>query len=271
MVKNWGPLWVYSCFGFESMNGHLRKSCHGTRLVLAQMIHTVRMRQLLPLRAKQLATSMTPKTAAFITTMLGQSTSSHSESEVEVKGRITHKKLDAQVTSALLSANFVTRGSTDSLPTLPVFKRVRHKSILYTAVDDQHRRARNGSICIFRHQSELHFGSITQFCFSKGQKLAVIKTFEETGQSILKNTTLPAAFNNLMCHSIDGFIFCVKKLSLTNTIVAVPVTDLCAKCIHIPIKGSPVDLLFPYQTCTSFIKSLPSLLTFHVYFILCQV
>ena len=47
---------------------------------------------------------------------------------------ITRKKLDAQVTSALLSANFVTRGSTDSLPTLPVFKRVRHKLILYTAV-----------------------------------------------------------------------------------------------------------------------------------------
>ena len=23
LVKQWGPLWVYSCFGFKSMNGHL--------------------------------------------------------------------------------------------------------------------------------------------------------------------------------------------------------------------------------------------------------
>ena len=26
-VYNWGPLWGYSCFGFESMNGFLRTNC----------------------------------------------------------------------------------------------------------------------------------------------------------------------------------------------------------------------------------------------------
>ena len=30
-VKNWGPLWVYSCFSFESLNGELKKYFHGTR------------------------------------------------------------------------------------------------------------------------------------------------------------------------------------------------------------------------------------------------
>ena len=24
-VKNWGPLWSYSCFGFESVNGDVKK------------------------------------------------------------------------------------------------------------------------------------------------------------------------------------------------------------------------------------------------------
>ena len=28
-VRNWGPLWAYSCFGFESMNGHLKKRILG--------------------------------------------------------------------------------------------------------------------------------------------------------------------------------------------------------------------------------------------------
>ena len=37
MVKTWGPLWAYSCLSFVSMNEHLRKSCHGTRLVLTQI------------------------------------------------------------------------------------------------------------------------------------------------------------------------------------------------------------------------------------------
>ena len=30
-VKNWGPLWSYSCFPFESVNGEIRKLFHGTR------------------------------------------------------------------------------------------------------------------------------------------------------------------------------------------------------------------------------------------------
>lgn len=46
-VLDWGPLWGFSCFGFESMNGHLRTSCHGTGYVLPQLVHTVRMRQML--------------------------------------------------------------------------------------------------------------------------------------------------------------------------------------------------------------------------------
>lgn len=30
-VRNWGPMWAYSCFSFESMNGQLRRLHHGTR------------------------------------------------------------------------------------------------------------------------------------------------------------------------------------------------------------------------------------------------
>ena len=45
--------------------------------------------------------------------------------------------------------------------------------------------------------------------------------------------------------SVNKFIFCVKKLSLSNKMVAIPATDIKLKCIHIPIKGSPVDLVLP--------------------------
>ena len=30
-VRNWGPLWAYSCFPFEGMNGHIKGFFHGTR------------------------------------------------------------------------------------------------------------------------------------------------------------------------------------------------------------------------------------------------
>lgn len=36
-VKNWGPLWAWSCFCFESFNGEIKKSIHGTGNVCKQI------------------------------------------------------------------------------------------------------------------------------------------------------------------------------------------------------------------------------------------
>lgn len=36
-IKNWGPLWGYSCFPFESVNGHLKRHFHETRNMNAQV------------------------------------------------------------------------------------------------------------------------------------------------------------------------------------------------------------------------------------------
>ena len=30
-VRHWGPMWVYSCFHFETMNAVLKSVFHGTR------------------------------------------------------------------------------------------------------------------------------------------------------------------------------------------------------------------------------------------------
>ena len=30
-VKQWGPVWAYSCFAFEGMNHTIRKMFHGTQ------------------------------------------------------------------------------------------------------------------------------------------------------------------------------------------------------------------------------------------------
>ena len=36
-VANWGPLWAYYCFQFESVNGHLKSRYHGTKAMNAQV------------------------------------------------------------------------------------------------------------------------------------------------------------------------------------------------------------------------------------------
>ena len=36
-VRNWGPLWSFSCFGFESISGDIKKLFHGTREMSQQV------------------------------------------------------------------------------------------------------------------------------------------------------------------------------------------------------------------------------------------
>ena len=44
-VKLWGPLWPFSMFGYESMNGFLKMTYHGTRQVLQQLVFTTMLKQ----------------------------------------------------------------------------------------------------------------------------------------------------------------------------------------------------------------------------------
>jgi hypothetical protein len=40
-VEDLGPLWVYSCFPFENVNGHLMELFHGTQNVEQQILNSV--------------------------------------------------------------------------------------------------------------------------------------------------------------------------------------------------------------------------------------
>ena len=52
-VLDWGPLWCYSCFPFESVNGRLKTHYHGTRCMNRQLGFSYIMLQLLPKRVEQ--------------------------------------------------------------------------------------------------------------------------------------------------------------------------------------------------------------------------
>ena len=52
-VRNWGPLWAYSCFIYETMNGHLKKMFHGTKDMTKQVHHYVLSVILYSLQPKQ--------------------------------------------------------------------------------------------------------------------------------------------------------------------------------------------------------------------------
>lgn len=98
-VKDWGPLWGYSTFGFENLNGYLRKYAHGTGNVLPQLVESFMMHQ-----ASNSAT--TPKenneeTISFIKYL----NKTHNPEEMKKckQVKLPKEEMDALISSSILS------------------------------------------------------------------------------------------------------------------------------------------------------------------------
>lgn len=97
---------------------------------------------------------------------------------------------------------------------------------VYTTVSKK--SCRDGSICAFKHLSELKFGSILQFVFTNNDLHVVIDTFHYLPASILDHVRPASILDHVRppthaemtvsaCSSISQFVYCVKKLALTNS------------------------------------------------------
>jgi hypothetical protein len=53
-VRMWGPLWAWSCFGFESLNGEILRSVHGTGNVCSQIFWSMQAQKHLELETEKL-------------------------------------------------------------------------------------------------------------------------------------------------------------------------------------------------------------------------
>ena len=55
-VRQLGPLWAYSCFGFEHMNGYIKKQRHGFKNFLPSLSRSICMKFSINAYVKQLST-----------------------------------------------------------------------------------------------------------------------------------------------------------------------------------------------------------------------
>ena len=128
-VKDWGPLWTFSCFQFENLNGYIRNHCHGTRNVLPQFAHTIRLRHILPLLHRKLEAEESEASASFLEKVNG----SKIPTSEGVLGRITSRKLSNEDTRAIREANYSFRTST-----VPVFPRYKLQCSVYHSREKAH-------------------------------------------------------------------------------------------------------------------------------------
>ena len=120
---------------------------------------------------------ITVNAAGFIESMLRIQAPSQ-QTEVKIKGYISHKKLDTTASSAL-SANFI-----DPLPTLPICEHVKSKSSTQLEKKSD-QRFRNSSVCIFKHESQLLFGPTDHAVLFFHGTVAMINVLEHVRQSFL--------------------------------------------------------------------------------------
>ena len=105
---------------------------------------------------------------------------------------------------------------------------------------------RNSSVCMIRMPNEICFGSIRRFCYIGEAQVAIASLFDRTNEDILKEprpTSILHTEDHIAARCINSFIFKVKKISLTQKMVAFSVDRLIKKCVHIPIKHSSTDYI----------------------------
>ena len=65
-----------------------------------------------------------------------------------------------------------------------------------------------------------------------------VYVFDAIGKPSVKNQTLENRSS-----LINRYIYKVLKLSLSNTVVAFPVTSILQQCVHVPVKHSETDFI----------------------------
>ena len=175
-IHRWGPLWCYSTFGFENLNGFIKKRCHGTRNVLPQLIQAVRMGQSLPTLNKKLSSQENTTTMGFLDKLCRQK-----EASIGPKEKIKNITLDSSELKVLEEAGFHVTSS------LPFFPRYKHGEFV-TSMAKMH-NLRNNSICKIRNTDKPHveefFGSIQKFCFINETPITLVALFEKINEDIV--------------------------------------------------------------------------------------
>ena len=214
-VRNLGPLWSYSCFGFENMNGHLKKHFHGTRNVLPQLVRNLRFHQ----------------------SVLDQEHRAENHGN-GIRGRVKRHELCAEFLEALREGNFSTVNST-----FVVFPRYKQNGVLYCSFKSS-KQLRNSSVCKFkRADGTTEFGSIHCFCYCAKRPVAIISVYDNIRDAFegVQSATI-AGLNSFLLTS--SCVFKVQKQTVPpKNFLAVPVSSFLTKCVHIPIMSKPYDFI----------------------------
>ena len=231
-VKDWGPLWCYSTFGYENLNGFLLRQCHGTGNVLPQVCRSLIIRQ----KLNQTASDVQNYRLQEYLHKYDHTFSQPNSSKVI---KVLYTNFDADEKRALQCINIV------HVPTASVTTVNRLKFGLQMLHIRNKETKRNSSVCEVRYTEnaasfELLFISVRRICMINNVWYAIGDVFDKTNEKILD------CDDGVLCahQHIEKYMHKVKKVSLTKKTIAVSINNIISVCVHIALKYSPTDYIF---------------------------
>ena len=225
MVKVWGPLWCYSMFGFENINGYLGQMYHGTRHITEQMSFNIQLQQSLPYKLKELCKDESDSTCHYLESLVQDRCRGMQSIDVNCYsvGKVCSDQLTEKEKHALSSIGI-------ALPQSIVrFNRVFLCGILYdTAIGT----SRCNNICQYRSpiDGSIKYGVLTSFCkFS----FSFINNLVPTAITPITKLRPPQSIHIRRLDSHLKLKSIISSVKSDGTLSAVPITNIMKKCIQI--------------------------------------
>lgn len=239
-VRLWGPLWMHSLFGFESLNGHLTSMIHSKYKVAEQLSFSVNISQSIGKLASKLIETENDNTLTFISS-LSSSLLQHNKMmlvlpDIYATGAIKH---DPFTDEEILVLQEVTEKSAEEILTF-------HKLYLKETylLSNRYAGKRSSSVCCYSQDGIKHYGVIEKFCFSP--PFALIRPFQRTSSSLLKVSGNPCREKlrgYAQADLLSLFFIEVRKKPLP--LCAISISNLLSKCVKVNPKHLKQSYIIP--------------------------
>lgn len=252
-VKDLGPLFVYSCFPFESLNGDLLKLFHGTQYVETQILSAVNNHQILPLLIGKM--SGTALDCSIVKKFLNKSKiclGLKIDHNVYVVGQQLKSRMSKTVKDKL--ANFLGHQPVSVV----YYGRLKVRNIIIHSEFYTRVTARNSyTVKYFSNDGFLRFGLVKTFavhrmkeclceklCHCNNSILAIITQLEKVKDNVIDTAhhDFPQFLTMKMGHVH------VLKLEDTPNIVVIGVHQIIALCVSVNIGSLNYVCEFPNTT-----------------------
>ena len=191
LVRLWGPLWCYSMFGFENLNGYLGSMFHGTCKIVYQISFQLQLLQMVPFKLRELSKSETPHTQEYLKTILDKkrSTMTKIDDHCYAIGKISSCVLQPDEVNAINTTTELNLTNSK----VEGFERVLLNNIVFHSKRYTRSTIRNNKMCSYvAVDGSLKFGCIQSFYLShQCSPFCIILVYNVTNSSPTTNLRPP--------------------------------------------------------------------------------